>query len=66
MSLSVWGYLSGQYSIPRIGVVRIALCLELPPLPGYGYIECMGQHTHVNLSQVLLVLAYALTLQEYH
>lgn len=45
--VGIWGYLSGEHSLPHVGAVRRALRPELVPLPGHGYIECMGRSTRV-------------------
>lgn len=53
----IWGRLSGEYLLPHVEAVRIALRPELAPLPGHGCTEWMGWHTHVSMSQVPFVLA---------
>lgn len=45
MAVGVWGHLSGEYSVPHVGVVGTAPCPELSPLPGQGCAECVGRRT---------------------
>lgn len=47
MAVGVWGHLSGEYSLPHVGVVGTAPRPELSPLPGQGCAECVGRRTRV-------------------
>lgn len=59
------GIFKGEHSLPHGGVVSTALRPELAPLPGHGWMEWMGRHRRVSLSQVPSVLAQQCSLLEH-